>query len=237
MKEKVVTKVTEIKNGIINIFKNIKDKFFEIGSNIIQGIADGIDAGWQWLTDKVKSLADSLFEAAKSALGISSPSKVFRKGFGYWIPMGAAEGVEDSMPLAVKQIQTAFDKGLSQVTGEVGIDTSLNSMIYSVQDAIEEVTFWFESVEERLSNAVENIRGSLVDLVDTGSALVTPDGFILNVDGKPSDTLSVDKGDNNESSGEVVNNYYYTFNSPKAIDEIEAAREFKRTQRDLSEGF
>lgn len=240
MKTKVIEKVTEIKNGIIEKFNNIRDKFKEIGSNIINGIWDGISAGWDWLTDKVESLAKSLFTAAKNALGIKSPSKVFRDGFGYWIPMGAAEGVEDSMPKAVNQIQSAFTKGLSQITGEVNLDSSFDGMIYSVQDAIEDVTVWFESIEDRLINAATNIRDTLTDIVDTGNAVVTPEGFILDTGrSKPSDSLDLKRGGTSDTSesGNVTNNYYYTFNSPKAIDEIEASRKFRETQRDLSEGF
>ena len=240
MKTKVTNKVTEIKNGIIKTFSDIKEKFTQIGSNIIQGIAQGIDNGWQWLKDKVSNLATSLFDTAKSALGIASPSKVFEDGFGYWIPLGAAEGVEDSMPRAIRQIQTAFTKGLSQITGEVNLDSSFDGMIYSVQDAIEDVTVWFESIEDRLINAATNIRDTLTDIVDTGNAVVTPEGFILDTGrSKPSDSLDLKRGGTSDTSesGNVTNNYYYTFNSPKAIDEIEASRKFRETQRDLSEGF
>lgn len=240
MKLRVVQKVNSMKNDIINTFKNIKEKFTEIGSNIIQGIAKGIDDGWQWLKDKVSNLASSLLDTAKDALGISSPSKAFEDDFGYWLPLGAVEGVEDSMPKAIKQIQSAFDNGLSQITGEVNLDSSFDGMIYSVQDAIEDVTVWFESIEDRLINAATNIRDTLTDIVDTGNAVVTPEGFILDTGrSKPSDSLDLKRGGTSDTSesGNVTNNFYYTFNSPKAIDEIEASRKFKETQRDLSEGF
>ena len=240
MKTKVISKVTEIKNGIINTFNGIKEKFIQIGSNIIQGIAQGIDNGWQWLKDKVSNLARSLLDAAKSALDIHSPSGAFEDDFGYWLPLGAAEGVEDSMPKAIRQIQSAFTKGLSQITGEVNLDSSFDGMIYSVQDAIEDVTVWFESIEDRLINAATNIRETLTDIVDTGNAVVTPEGFILDTGrSKPSDSLDLKRSDTSDTSesGNVTNNFYYTFNSPKAIDEIEASRKFRETQRDLSEGF
>lgn len=240
MKMKVIGKVTEIKREIIDKFNDIKEKFAQIGSNIIQGIAQGIDDGWQWLKDKVSDLARSLLDSAKSALGISSPSKEFEDDFGYWLPLGAAEGVEDSMPKAIRQIQTAFTKGLSQITGEVNLDSSFDGMIYSVQDAIEDVTVWFESIEDRLINAATSIRDTLTDIVDTGNAVVTPEGFILDTGrSKPSDSLDLKRGGTSDTSesGNVTNNYYYTFNSPKAIDEIEASRKLKETQRDLSEGF
>lgn len=240
MKNKVIGKVTEIKNGIINIFSDIRQKFSQIGSNIINGIWDGISAGWDWLTGKVRDLANSLFEAAKSALDISSPSGVFRDGFGYWIPMGAAEGVEKAMPKAVDEIQEAFDDGLSQIDGSVDITTTVD-MIDTVQEAINDVAVWFESTEERLRSIVEMMRDDLLDLISINDSLVTPEGIIIeSPTTKPSDSLDVKRFDENgetTGSGTVINNYSYTFNSPKAIDEIEASRQMKNTQRDLAEGF
>ena len=239
MKTKVVEIVTNVRDSIINVFSNIKETFMTIGSNIVDGIWEGISAGWNWLTDKVKGLAQSLFDAAKSALGISSPSKVFRDGIGHWIPPGIALGVEDTMPDAVKDIQGTIDDGLSQVTGEVSIDTSLVSMLDVAQQAINDVALWFETTEERLNKLVSNMRDDLLDLISVSDLLVTPDGIVIDVNKeKPSDTLKP-IGENGEVTGKgsVTNNYYYTFNSPKAIDEIEASRQFKNTQRDLSEGF
>lgn len=239
MKTKVVEIVTNVRDSIINVFSNIKETFMTIGSNIVDGIWEGISAGWNWLTDKVKGLAQSLFDAAKSALGISSPSRVFRDGVGHWIPPGIALGVEDTMPDAVKDIQDTIDDGLSQVTGEVSIDTSLVSMLDVAQQAINDVALWFETTEERLNKLVSNMRDDLLDLISVSDLLVTPDGIVIDVNKeKPSDTLKP-IGENGEviGKGSVINNYYYTFNSPKAIDEIEASRQFKNTQRDLSEGF
>ena len=67
-----------------------------VGSNICNGIANGISSGWSWLKNKVSSLASSLLSAAKSALGIHSPSRLFRDEIGLNIGYGVGEGVEAS---------------------------------------------------------------------------------------------------------------------------------------------
>ena len=44
----------------------------------------------------------------------------------------------------------------------------------------------------------------------------------------------------NDETGQRDNNYggdTFIFNSPKAIDEIEAAKQMKKTKRELAEGF
>lgn len=65
-----------------------------VGSNICTGIGNGINAGWNWLKSKVSSLAQSLLSAAKSALGIHSPSRLFRDAVGLNIGYGVGEGIE-----------------------------------------------------------------------------------------------------------------------------------------------
>lgn len=65
-----------------------------VGSNICTGIGNGINSGWSWLTSRVSSLASSLLSTAKRALGIHSPSRVFRDEIGENIGLGLAEGIE-----------------------------------------------------------------------------------------------------------------------------------------------
>lgn len=67
-----------------------------VGSNIVKGIVTGVNASASTLTAKMKSLALQALEAAKNALGISSPSKVMKEGVGQWIPEGIALGIEQN---------------------------------------------------------------------------------------------------------------------------------------------
>lgn len=67
----------------------------DVGYQLIQGLIGGIQSAIGGLVDAAASAAKSALDAAKSALGIASPSKVFRREVGRWIPLGAAEGVED----------------------------------------------------------------------------------------------------------------------------------------------
>jgi phage-related protein len=92
-------------DAIVNGISSLPDKMKEIGSNIVSGIWNGISSGWDWLKDKVSGLANSLFEAAKDVLDIGSPSKVFAKGVGRWIPPGISQGMDKAMPAAIKDMQ------------------------------------------------------------------------------------------------------------------------------------
>lgn len=80
---------------ISNMFSNLKGADWgSIGKNIIQGIVSGITAAASALFDALKNLAKNALDAAKSALSIHSPSRVFADEVGKWIPAGMAVGIE-----------------------------------------------------------------------------------------------------------------------------------------------
>lgn len=111
--------VTNIVNGL----KGLPDKMAEIGSNIVSGIWNGISAGWTWLTDKVKNLASSLFEAAKDALDINSPSRKFADEVGRWIPPGIGVGIDETMPDLQDQVGDEMDALAQKMQAAVDVET------------------------------------------------------------------------------------------------------------------
>lgn len=86
------TSVTSKWNTLKSTLQNTN--WATVGSNICTGIGNGINSGWSWLTSRVSSLASSLLSTAKRALGIHSPSRVFRDEIGENIGLGLAEGIE-----------------------------------------------------------------------------------------------------------------------------------------------
>ena len=123
LKEKATGAAQGFVTNLVDGVKGLPDKFKEIGSNIVTGIWNGISSGWNWLTDKVKSLANSLFEAAKDALDINSPSKVFADEVGRWIPPGIGVGMEKSMPELEKQIDDEMRLLANRMQMAVAIET------------------------------------------------------------------------------------------------------------------
>lgn len=107
-------------NNIKNVFSNALNVFGEIGRNIVNGIKNGISNGWSTLTGWVKQKARSLLDAAKSALGINSPSKLFRDIVGTAIPEGVAVGIGQGMPYAYKAIDDMADNLVSSAQSRLG---------------------------------------------------------------------------------------------------------------------
>lgn len=69
-------------NAIVNKIKEIPSKMLSIGNNIVSGIWNGISNSIGWITNKVKEFAKGILDGIKSALGIHSPSKVFKQEVG-----------------------------------------------------------------------------------------------------------------------------------------------------------
>lgn len=78
-----------------------------IGSNIIQGLVDGVTGAAGKLIDAVKGAVGDAINAAKNLLGIHSPSRVFRE-IGRYTVQGAALGVDDDADLLFKSTDSAM---------------------------------------------------------------------------------------------------------------------------------
>lgn len=236
MVSSIISKVKEIYNGIVNIFNDIKSKMEEVGSNIVNGIWNGIKNGWDWLKDKVTDLAKSLLDAAKDALGIKSPSKEFEKQVGVWLPPGIANGFAKALPAAMADMESELDDGLSEFDVR---DIDIVGLSNSFMTVVTEVTDWFTSIEERLAQTVDAVKTDIANLIGVGQLVLNSDGTISGlVMNRPSDSLEVStpgRGNNSGNGVETINNF--TFYSNESIDEIQAAKLLKETQRDLAEGF
>ena len=102
----VKTMIVDLVASIIDTFRNID--WGEIGRSIIQGIGNGLQAGWQWLIDTVENIALSLWNSAKRILGIHSPSTKFRY-VGEMSTEGAIEGYENTAPKLIRTVKTLYE--------------------------------------------------------------------------------------------------------------------------------
>jgi phage-related protein len=133
LKETGTKLMTKLKEGISSMLSNLVDAAKNIGKNIIDGIWNGISAGWDWLKEKVGGLAQSLFDGAKSALGIASPSKKFRY-LGEMCVAGFDEGIADLMsPLDIGASINASMGTIAANTGG-GFGVAGNSQTFNFYD-------------------------------------------------------------------------------------------------------
>ena len=104
--------VNNVMNTVKGIGGKIKGAFngagswlLNAGKNIIMGLVNGIKNSIGDAVNAAKNAASNVVNAAKSALGIHSPSRVFRDEVGKMIPAGLGKGVEANMSLALNPVQ------------------------------------------------------------------------------------------------------------------------------------
>lgn len=91
-----------------------------IGSNVINGIIGGIGSAVGGLVSAAVNAARSAFKAAKSALGIHSPSKLFADKIGKFIPPGMTVGIEKAMPKAEADVRDSMGDFVAAAQAAVG---------------------------------------------------------------------------------------------------------------------
>jgi phage-related protein len=101
-----------------------------IGSNVISGIASGISRGIGSVISAAQRVARNALSAAKRALGIHSPSTVFRDEVGAMISKGMGIGIDDNAPIDTVQntmanIISAAKDGISNV--DIPISASVSN--------------------------------------------------------------------------------------------------------------
>lgn len=239
-KEAVQTLIDNVKSAA----SGIADKVKSIGSDIVSGVWNGIKAAKDTFVSNVKSFFSGIVDGVKDALGIGSPSKVFRDEVGRWLPPGVVQGFEAAMPSAMKAIQKDLNKGINNIDTDdisVGAGITVSGFADKLKSIYNEVALWFESIESRIGNSVDSMMQSLDMLIRAGQVIVNSDGTLGYIgyngftksggsDGYVDRTNPKDK--NTGGNGDTFNFY-----SPKAIDEIEAAKQMKKTKQDMAEGF
>ena len=117
---------------IPDLFKQFSDAFKSVdwpsvGRAIIDGIKSGISSAAGSLFNSLKSLASQALQAAKDALKIGSPSKVFANEVGKWIPAGISVGIEDNIPKLTKQIRSMVNSTATNLSRLQTATASINS--------------------------------------------------------------------------------------------------------------
>lgn len=99
IKESISNKLNGIKNIVSNVWGNIINflkgiNLYDIGTNIIKGLINGVKSMANSVIDSVKGVVDGAIEGAKKLLGINSPSRLFKQ-FGIYTGQGFVNGITE----------------------------------------------------------------------------------------------------------------------------------------------
>ena len=95
-------------NAVVGGLASLPGRVLGIGSDIVHGIWDGISGAAGWLAGKVSSFASGILDGMKDALGIHSPSRLFRDQVGKYIAQGIGVGFTDEMRSVTADMQDAM---------------------------------------------------------------------------------------------------------------------------------
>lgn len=235
--------VQSLINNVISAASGIASKVMSIGSDIVSGVWNGIKNAAGWFTDQVKGFFSGIVDGVKNFLGIGSPSKVFRDEIGKWLPPGVAQGFKAALPAAMNSMEKDLNKGIDSIEpDDVSVTATATAIGFkdTIKSIYDDLVGYFESVEARIGRSVNNMAASLAMLIQQGQMMVNSDGTLGYVGyGGFTNNPNSDKYTERDDSGKPKSGDgdTFIFNSPKAIDEIEAARQMKKTKQDMAEGF
>lgn len=149
-------------NGVIETITSLPQKVQEIGRNIVEGIWNGINGAVDWIKDKIAGFSNGLIDGVKAALGIHSPSTVFRDTIGVNIVRGIGEGFESELP----SLKSAIAAGVSGLSADANVDVK-TTMTSVAPVPVEETAAEGKQLSNQWTLIKQNVHG-IVDKLQQG---------------------------------------------------------------------
>lgn len=108
--------------NIVDAVKDLPSKMLDIGKDIVRGVWDGITSMGSWISDKVSGFFSGIVDGAKAALGIHSPSRVFRDQVGKYMAQGVGVGFTNE----TDNIKRSMEKDLSNLVSKMQATVDYN---------------------------------------------------------------------------------------------------------------
>lgn len=140
--------IRSLVNGLVAGFTQINN----VGRNIVNGLWEGISGMGGWLAGKCREFASNILGNIKGALGIHSPSTIFRDEVGKNLALGLGEGFSDEMKAVTsdmqKSIPTNFDvESNLNVKNNNSSQMTTRDMFNTFIDALKEVKIELDDEE------------------------------------------------------------------------------------------
>lgn len=152
---RLVVRLPEIIAAIVKGLLEGMSAIGNVGTQLVQGLFNGIKNATQWLYNKLKGWCDDVVGWVMNLFGIDSPSKVFADEVGKFIPPGITVGVERAMPKAMRDMSAELG-ALSNIPMPGSSTTNLggvNIVVYGAQG--QDVSELADIVMARMQSAVE----------------------------------------------------------------------------------
>lgn len=157
----LLLEIPEIAKQIIEGFA--ETDWLSIGSNIIDGIVEGVSGAAGSLVDSVVGAAQSALSGVKELLGIHSPSRVFENEVGKMIVAGITNGIgdgENSVERTMKQLgKTAVKAYDIELDSQVSTISNQKTDLYELGDyIIQSMTEQGRRQADALEKGISNLK-------------------------------------------------------------------------------
>lgn len=146
---KLKSKAKDIFNAIKDTLIGLPKEMLSLGKNIVQGIIDGVKNMASSAVKEVKNFGKNLLDGAKDALGIKSPSRLFKEQVGKNIALGISSGFTEEMKDVTKDMQEAlptldiedpnFNFSGTSNLGGIGAPLGFADMVAAFKEALQDV--------------------------------------------------------------------------------------------------
>ena len=123
---------------------------YSVGYQISAGVASGMYANMWAIESAANRIISKANEAARAAADIHSPSRLFAKSVGKYIPQGVAMGIDKEMPKTVTQMSKTFRDGFGEVASNAvkhgenmanAVSTAVNSVSDMLDVAMDDMSY------------------------------------------------------------------------------------------------
>lgn len=248
---------------LVGVWDGSMDEWGHIGENIVSGLLNGITAGWTALVTKVKGLVNLLPKAAKIALGIHSPSKVFDE-IGVQVCNGLAQGlgrgnkkVKDAAKTVVASVTdsaTTLTDGVTKTVETVteqmanGATQQKQTITETSRQMVDGVLKDIKTITEVAADGTKTVKQTMETVRETAKTVTST--FETLADGVKTTTQTVTETltDGTETQKQVITEVYddivdgalVTIERVKSIaadGTVQVAEQIKKSSADTFDGL
>jgi hypothetical protein len=165
MKNKAREVIPAVIDSFVSFFAGIPGKLKALGTDIVDGLYNGVKDAMSMVVNKVGQLADSFVQGFKDALGIASPSKVFHE-IGVFIDQGLANGVNAAL-LYVEQAMNNLANAVQEKGNEL-IDYGSSVATGFVDNVVNTLDSKWNEIDSGLKNDFVGTIKSMFEAVKNG---------------------------------------------------------------------
>lgn len=151
-----INRMAQLPIGILNVLSGVGNLLFSIGSDLVQGLINGITSRIGGVVAAAAKLASSIPSTVKGLLGISSPSKVMI-GVGDDVMAGLLKGISAATPELRKQLgavalsipQTVISQGKGLAAGRLSPSAPMVNVYLGNQRLTQFMDYRIDSANRR----------------------------------------------------------------------------------------